>query len=50
MVTYSSILTWETPWTLELGGLYSPWGSRKNLTQLMKHTHVHACVHFSVYI
>ena len=27
MATHSSILTWEIPWTEELGGLYSPWES-----------------------
>ena len=26
VATRSSILVWETPWTEEPGGLYSPWG------------------------
>ena len=26
MATHSSILAWKTPWTEELGRLYSPWG------------------------
>jgi len=25
MATHSSILAWRVPWTVELGGLYSPW-------------------------
>ena len=35
MVTHSSILTWETSWTEEPGGLQSM-GSQKSLTQLSK--------------
>ena len=29
MVTHSSILVWEIPWTEEPGGLYSPWGHER---------------------
>ena len=29
MSTHSSILAWEIPWTEELSGLYSPWGSQR---------------------
>ena len=37
MATHSSILTWETPWTEEPGGLQSV-GSQKSLTQLSEQT------------
>ena len=26
---FSRILAWESPWTEEPGGLYSPWGSQR---------------------
>ena len=29
MATHSSILAWRTPWTVEPGGLYSPWGCKE---------------------
>ena len=29
MATHSSILAWRTPWTEELGGLYSSWGCKE---------------------
>ena len=29
MSTHSSILAWEIPWTVEPGGLYSPWGIKE---------------------
>ena len=29
MATRSNILAWETPWTEEPGGLYSPWGRKE---------------------
>ena len=29
MVTYSSVLVWEIPWTEESGG-YSPWGCKES--------------------
>ena len=28
MATYSNILAWEIPWSEELVGTYSPWGSK----------------------
>ena len=31
MVTHSSILAWEIPWTEEPGG-YSPWGHKESDT------------------
>ena len=37
MVTHSSILAWEIPWTEEPGGLQSL-GSQKSWTQLWKQT------------
>ena len=27
--THSCILAWRIPWTVESGGLYSPWGHKK---------------------
>ena len=33
MVTHSSILAWQIPWTENLMG-YSPWGSQKSWTRL----------------
>ena len=30
MVTHSSILAWEIPWTEEPGGLYSLWGCKES--------------------
>ena len=32
MATHSSILTWETPWTEELGGLHTVHGVTKSQT------------------
>ena len=32
MATYSSILAWEIPWTVEPGGLYSPRGYKEQNT------------------
>ena len=29
MVTHSSILAWEIPWTEEPGRLWSPWGCKR---------------------
>ena len=29
MATHSCILAWRIPWTVESGGLYSPWGHKK---------------------
>ena len=29
MATHSSMLAWESPWTEEPGGLYSPWGHKR---------------------
>ena len=29
MATHSSILVWKIPWTEEPGGLYSPWGCKR---------------------
>ena len=29
MVTHSSILAWEIPWTEEPDGLHSPWGRKE---------------------
>ena len=33
MVTHSSILAWEIPWTEEPGSLYSPWGGKVMFSQ-----------------
>ena len=30
MLTCSSILAWEIPWTEESGGLYSTWGCKES--------------------
>ena len=32
MVTHSSILAWEIPWTEEPGGGYNPWGRKESDT------------------
>ena len=32
IVTQSSIVAWEIPWTEEPGGLYSPWGRKESDT------------------
>ena len=32
IVTHSSIVAWEIPWTEEPGGLYSPWGRKESDT------------------
>ena len=37
MVTHSSILAWEIPWTEEQGG-YRPWHPELNMTE-RAHTH-----------
>ena len=39
--TYSSILTWEIPWTEEPGGSmgHSPWGHKES--DMNEHTHTH---------
>ena len=41
MATYSSILTWEIPWTEEPGGSmgHSPWGHKES--DMNEHTHTH---------
>ena len=32
--SHSSILAWRIPWTVEPGGLYSPWGCKQlNMTE-----------------
>ena len=43
MATHSSILAWETPWTEELGGLYSMGSHRVGHDLVTEHacTHVH---------
>ena len=30
IATHSSTLAWKTPWTVEPGGLYSPWGCKES--------------------
>ena len=32
MATHFSICAWRIPWTEELGGLHSPWGSKESDT------------------
>ena len=32
IATHPSILSWRSPWTEELGGLYSPWGHKESDT------------------
>ena len=41
MATHSNILTWESPWTEEPGGLQSMGSDRKDLdtTELLTHAH-----------
>ena len=39
MVTHSSILAWEVPWTEELVG-YSSWGCKESdMTEATEHAH-----------
>ena len=40
MASHSSILTWKTPWTEELGGLYIVHGVTKSQTQLSTHARI----------
>ena len=42
MVTHSSILAWEIPWTEESGGLQSKWLQRAghDLATKQQHTHM----------
>ena len=43
MATHSSILAWESPWTEEPGGLYSPWGHKElQRIGLSGHAHTHS--------
>ena len=42
MATYSTILTWRTPWTEEPGG---SWGGTESDTTELTHTHTHTHTH-----
>ena len=39
MVTHSSIVAWKIPWTVEPGGLYSPWGHKRVRHDLVTKQH-----------
>ena len=42
MATHSSIPAWKIPWTVEPGGLYSPWYCKKvRHDSARMHTHMH---------
>ena len=45
MATHSSILAWEVPWTEEPGGLYSPWGRKESVKDLV--TKQQQCIGYS---
>ena len=36
MATHASILAWEIPQTEKPGGLYSPWGRKRDTTERLK--------------
>ena len=41
MVTHSSVLAWEIPWTEEPGRLWSPWGRKRVGHDLVTTTQSH---------
>ena len=48
MATHSRILGWKILRTEELGGQYSPWGHKSDMTEVAEHsihTHTHTHTH-----
>ena len=41
MATHSSIVAWETPWTVESGVLQSMGGNESDTADAIEHTHTH---------
>ena len=51
IVTHSSILAWEIPWTVEPDRLYSPWShTESDMTEQLMLTFTFICVYTYMYI